>query len=343
MKVNRLELLKSLITVKPGLATEKTSATELFSSFAFLEGRVITYNDEISISHPVKGLNLIKGAINAKRLFGLLLKLEQEEVELGVMGNEIRIKAGKAKAGLPLLQQEIPLDTPIIDWKPLPKDFMDGVQFAIFSCSKDVSRPVLTCINICEDGRIESSDSLCITRYQITSKMPIKDFLLPQSSAKELVKYVPISIAEGKGWVHFLTMDNTIFSCRTFGDKFPDVSVHLKAEGDLFCFPKIASEVIERASIFSNQEFDTDEFIEFTLAPGNMKIRGESDNGWFEERIDFDWIKEEAISILINPKLMQHILNKGQNKCLLTEKTIKFEGDNWEHVIALGKRKRGEI
>ena len=52
MKINRKELLDTLSIVSPGVSN-KEMAIEQATTFAFLKDRVVTYNDEISISHPI--------------------------------------------------------------------------------------------------------------------------------------------------------------------------------------------------------------------------------------------------------------------------------------------------
>ena len=69
MKLNKTDLQKALEIVKPGLANKEM--IEHSTSFAFIGGRVVTYNDEISLSHPVEGLE-IEGAIHAEELYKLL-------------------------------------------------------------------------------------------------------------------------------------------------------------------------------------------------------------------------------------------------------------------------------
>ena len=48
MKINKKELQEALERVKPGLASREL--IEQSTSFAFMRDRVVTYNDEISIS-----------------------------------------------------------------------------------------------------------------------------------------------------------------------------------------------------------------------------------------------------------------------------------------------------
>ena len=48
MKLNKADLQRALEIVKPGLANKEM--IEHSTSFAFINGKVITYNDEISLS-----------------------------------------------------------------------------------------------------------------------------------------------------------------------------------------------------------------------------------------------------------------------------------------------------
>ena len=48
--MKKAELIKALEAVRPGLANKEM--IEQSTSFAFMKDRVVTYNDEISISYP---------------------------------------------------------------------------------------------------------------------------------------------------------------------------------------------------------------------------------------------------------------------------------------------------
>ena len=72
MKINKVELQEALEKVKPGLASREL--IEQSTSFAFMGDRVVTYNDEISISHPVKNLD-VTGAVKAQTLYAFLNKI----------------------------------------------------------------------------------------------------------------------------------------------------------------------------------------------------------------------------------------------------------------------------
>jgi hypothetical protein len=332
MKINRQELLMALETVKPGLANREM--IEQSTQFAFMGNRVVTYNDEISISHPVTGIELT-GAIPADPLYHLLSKAKKEEIEITMTSSEIQFGMGAEKAGLPLATEiKLPLDelgTPG-KWKPIPENFVEALLFCIFSCSRDMSKPVLTCIHVHNEGRIESSDNHRITRYW-TDPIPVKTFLLPATSAQHVLKPDIVEIAEGKGWIHLKTKQGTVYSCRVFAENYPETGDFFKVEGTEIKLPKSLPEILERAEVFAKQEFLLDQKTEITLENNKMKIRTEGPQGWYEGEMNMKY-KEDPITISIHPKFLREVIGKVQT-CILGERVMKFEGTNWEHVVSM--------
>jgi len=324
--MKKTDLLQALEIVKPGLANREK--IEQSTSFAFIEGKVVTYNDEISLSHPVEGLD-ITGAVQAAELYELLRKIKQDDIEISVEDNEIQIKAGKATAGL-TLHQEIKLPLEEIGeagkWKTIPEGFLNAVKMSIYSTGKNLGEPLLTCVHVNENGYIEGSDGLRIIRYQI-NKMPVKTFLIPYGSASEVVKLNPIKIAEGKGWIHFKTEKGTIMSCRIFEEAYPETSGFLKVNGVCFVFPQGINDILDRAMVFSS---DT---VNIKLDKKKISIKSESEAGWFEESANVRY-EDKALSFIIAPVLLKNILSETLN-CTYDEKLLKFEGENWVYVAAI--------
>jgi hypothetical protein len=89
--MQRQELIDALETVKPGLAQKEI--VEQSSSFAFIDGKVVTYNDEISISHPVEGLK-VEGAVRAEELYQLLHRITRDEVEISQTKTNSTLRPG---------------------------------------------------------------------------------------------------------------------------------------------------------------------------------------------------------------------------------------------------------
>lgn len=332
--MNKTNLQQALEMVKPGLANKEM--IEQSTSFAFREGRVISYNDEISISHPVEGLEVV-GAVKAEELYKLLAKLSQEEIEIEITGNEIILGWGKAKAGL-TLQSEIVLPLEELGetgtWKALPEGFTDALKFVMPSASTDMSRPSLTCINVRKDGIIEASDGIRVTRMVI-NQLPVTDFLIPATTARDLIKYPVNRVASGDGWIHFRTEEGTIFSCRIFEGIFPDIDKAgiMNVEGEEIEFPKGLSEVIERAAIFARREHSVDEEITISIADKKITVEGQSDCGWLKETANIRYAGE-PIGVVIHPTFLNEMLSKIRH-CIIGKSSIKFSGENWDHVVWL--------
>jgi DNA polymerase III sliding clamp (beta) subunit (PCNA family) len=333
MEIKKSDLKTALEIVKPGLATKES--IEQTTSVAFIEKRVVTYNDEISISHPIPGLG-ITGAIQAPELYALLGKLKQEVIKIEVKETEIILKSGRAKAGL-VLQSEIklPVDGEIAEkgkWKTLPENFNKQLLFSIGACGTDMTKPLMTCANIAESV-IQGSDSFKIIQTELSDKMPVKPFLLPANSAAKLVRLKPVKIAAGKGWVHFKTKENTVISCRIFEDKYPDISKHLKCKGESLTLPDNLLEVLEKASVFAKREQAIMEIVEISLSGTKLIVHSESEGGWFEEDIKIKKIGK-TINFKIPPYLLQDIL-KQTLKCTVGKGKLKFKGDDWVYVATL--------
>jgi len=331
--MNKTELQKALEIVKPGLANKEM--IEQSNSFAFMKGRVVTYNDEISISHPVEGLE-IEGAIQAEELYKLLGKIKKDEIEITTKGNEIILESGRAKAGL-TLQQEIKLPLEEIGeqgkWEKLPENFLKHMKFAMAACSHNMHKPALTCVYVNEDI-IEAADGYRIARCQLEEKMPVRTFLIPATSVVELIKLELEMIADGEGWVHFQTDEGTIISCRVFEDKFPECSHFMNVEGVPITFPKTINEVLDRAAVFSKRDHFLDEHIIITLEDKRLKVSSESDSGWFEEDINTKY-DGDPVTFSIIPYLLKDILAETLT-CTLGENRLKFKGVNWEYLSMLG-------
>ena len=338
MKINKKELQEALSIVKPGLSNKEM--IEQSTSFAFIKGKVITYNDEISISHPIEGID-IEGAIQAEELYGLLGKLKQDEIDISIKGNELILQAEKIKAGVSL-QEKITL--PLMDdikeiseWKELPPDFIEAMKFTIGSCSNDMSQPVLTCLHINKNGYIESSDNFRLVKFVLKEEILIDTFLLPVTSVIQVIKLNPVKIAEGKGWVHFQTEEKTIISCRILEDKYPNTLKFYDVQGMTFDFPKTTLEALERASVFAKRDYFLDESIEIHIENKKLIIKSKSDSGWFEEKLNIRYTGKPIIFV-VTPHLLKDILIKT-NTCVLNEKMIKFEGSNWQYVSSLRETK----
>lgn len=333
MKINKQNLLIALEIVKPGLASKEL--IEQSTSFCFISGSVVTYNDRISVSCPVEDLEL-EGAVNATELYAYIKKVKQDEITAEIEDSEILLKAGRSKVGL-TLHEEIVLPVKEIGeikkWKKLPDDFAAGLHLTMGSCSRNMSDPVLTCVHINKD-RLEGSDNMRISDYTLISKVPVKAFLLPADTCAQVVKMVPSEIAAGEGWVHFRSPQNgAVLSCRIFEEEYPDVKQFLDVEGIDITFPKNLPKLIDKAGIFSKRDHTLDETIEIKIESNKLFVSSKSDSGWFKESVRILY-KGDDIEFSITPYLLQDIL-KQTFTGVISDNCLLFKGENWNYVSLL--------
>ncbi len=337
MKINKTDLQKALEKVKPALAQK--DLIEQSTSFAFLGDRVVTYNDEISISHPVKDLD-IKGAIKAQALYDFLNKIKKDEIDIDIDMEEsqIVIKAGKSKAGIVMEQEvKLPIEEEIEqnkEWKDLPGNFVDALKFCHPCCSQDMSRPALTCVNIF-DKSIQASDSYQIVSYELDNTIPTSAFLIPASSVRNLVKYNIKQVAEGEGWAHFKTEDGTIFSSRVLTSEFPDITAHLEiSDGNSISFPEDINEILERAEVFAKKENSGDmPLATVEIKDKRIHISAKNEYGWFEEKSRTEY-EGDAVKFLVGIEFLVSMFRKMQ-QCIIDENKIGFNGKDWRYVVAV--------
>ena len=342
MKINKKQLQEALEIVKPGLANKEL--IEQSTSVAFVGGAVKTYNDEVSVSHPVEGLEF-EGAILADNLYKFLGRIKDEELDLSVKGNELILTTGKATAGLTLMKEvKLPFDEELgqkSKWQTLPDNFGENIAFVMTAAGTNLSQPLLTCVHVNKYGFVEASDGYKIARYQLANEMPIDTFLIPARSVVEAVKLdpKPTRIATGKGWVHFRNKSGTIMSCRVFNqDTYKDTSQLLNVKGTRLTLPDISSDMLNRAMVFAKRDHILEERVFVTIGEQKLKMKASSDSGWFREETDMKAFKGDPVTFIITPYLLKGILTKTSG-CELTNNRIKFEGENWVFVSALGSIK----
>ena len=327
MKTNRQDLINILQKIKPALSTK--GIIEQGNTFVFTEDLIVTYNDQISIMFPFK--SDIEGCLPASEFYILLSEMKGEEIKFSIDEDKLKIVGDGVKASLNLLQ----IDDIIIPeipnkWNELPEDFIEGISFCIFSASKDMTNPFLTCLNI-NEGLIISSDNYRISQYKMKSE--IDNFLLPATSAIELVKLENIKFYCLKdSWIYFKNEDEIIFCSRVVEDKYPDISELLLVEGDRLKLPDGLKQIIKTSSILAEGEFDIARKIEVNISGSMIKCKGQNKAGWVEGEISLKF--DGDISFSINPEFFIHILDKATT-VIIGEDKLLFRSGQFKHLISL--------
>lgn len=326
MKLNRKKLLEALQIVSPGLS--KREFIDQATFFAFVVDKVVTYNDSISVSHPVEGLDL-DGAVIAEEFQKMLNKYKTDEVELIVEGPELKVSSGKANTWIKFDETvKLPLDELTKSkWQPLDAEIIKAIKFVAPVCGKDNMKPLLTAVHVSNKGFVEASDSYRIVRYNVP-KFASESFLLPKEAVNHVCGINPIKISKGNGWIHFKNGNGTVLSTRTFDDdKYPDTSRFLSVKGQTIKLPEVISEILERAVVIDK------ELIDIHIINDYLKVSSKSDNGKFHEEAEMLGFTGE-VTFKINPTFFKSVLSETL-ECSISNNLIIFETDKWKNVTLL--------
>lgn len=332
MKINRQELIDILKAVKPGLANKEI--IEQSTNLIFQNNKLVTYNDEIMVSHPIK--LEVEGAVEASQLYTLLNKSKDEEINLSIEKESLLIRGKKFKAGLRITPEiTLPFKNVLIPrhWNKLPEGFIDALKFCSFSASTDMSKPVLACLHL-HDYDIESCDNQRLTRYGMNNYTAPKSLLIPARAVSELINYPVIEYAYNGNWAHFRTKNKVVFSSRVLNDEYPDLSKFIRMRGSKIIFPDLI-ESLERAEIFTNTEITKERIIELILENNSLLVKSEGDKGWYEEKYRMRY-SGEKVQFKINAQFLKEILVHLKEASISGDR-LKFVGDNFVHILSLFK------
>jgi len=333
MEVSVSDFKKALEIVKPGVATTETTIEQV-TSFAFTKKNVITYNDEVCITHPLADFDM-QGAIEAELLYKFISKIKTKQITLEIDDESITMKAGRIKATFNLNSEiKLPLDDEKLitkgKWKDLPEKFIEALSMAKGCVSKDMIQAKLNCVHINKKGMIESSDGYRIFRYTFGDKLPVKTVLIPASSITAIIRIQPNQVAKGDEWIHFKNEAGTVLSCRVLNDEFPDLEAHLKEgkNGVKVGFPKELIDSLDTAEIFAE-----DYLVKLTMNKKKLTVSSSSQIATFKEELELE-NKAEPFAFQITPYLLKDILKQIQF-CTIYKNRLIFKSGNFIYMTEL--------
>jgi len=337
MKINREEFLNVLELVKAGLSPREF--LEQSSCFAFQDGMVMTFNDEVACRMKV-GIK-VTGAVQAASLLAILGKLtdpellveENEKGELEFRGKKKRFGVTKdAEIFLPIDRVETPKH-----WHPLVKEFTEAVSRVQHCVSTDESRFLLTCIHI-HPEHVEACDNMQIMRVKV--KTGIKSSVLVRgTSLRHIVSLGMDEVAMTKCWIHFKSQSGLIFSCRRYTEDYPALDKVIEVDGHDIVIPKGLMEATDRAAIFAADK-SGDPLVSVSLTTGVIRVRGEGLSGWYKESKKVNY-KGPALDFCIAPDLLKYI-SENYDDAVIGETKLKVVGGHWEYITVLGKPQEEE-
>lgn len=332
--LDRENLLQTLSSVQAGLSQKEI--TEQSDSFIFTDGKVITFNDELSCSAECDiGF---EGAVRAAPLLAMLSKFEEENIEIEESDGELILRGKRQKSGI-TIENEILLPVDKIEapgeWNELSPDFIEALHLAQQCVVVNDARFFATCVHIHPEW-IESCDGTQLLRYHIKTGIK-KSVMIRGISAKHIAPLGMSEISKGKNWLHFRNQSGVTLSCRLFLEDFPDIEHIITAgkKGVLMRFPKGIKEASDKAEVFASESM-TQNLIKITLRSGCIIVKGEGPSGWYTKKIRTKFTPEDGpITFLISPKLIDHI-TKEYDECKIAPKFLAVETAKFIYVTCVG-------
>ncbi len=328
MRVKRTDVLKQLEAVTPGLA--KKEIIEQSHCFVFLDGRVVTFNDETAVS--VKTDLDLTGAVVAEPLLALLRKLDDEELDVEVVDGELLVRGKKKRSGI-RMESTVTLPVEGIEtpeeWYKLPEGFLQAVGIVQSCVSRDASQFILTCIHIHPDW-IEATDTFQIARYCLKTGVQTP-LLIRQAALKNVVGVDVTEFSVTENWFHFRNPLGLMLSCRRNTGKYPALSQYLQVEGVKIELPTGIDSVIDKAQIFSAG--DDYNLITVELRSGKIKITSQGSDGWYGEVVEAKYAGDE-IKFRIVPMLLTEIVRKAK-ECMISQGKLLVDAGKWVYCTCL--------
>jgi len=341
--MHRDNLVKAMKAVIPGVA--RKDIVEVFTCICFVQDKIMSTNGQVYIRYQLDEDSGLTLSVPGKPIYSILNSLGCESVELAETKKGLKITATNLKGKLvtPEVQADKSIDKLVqepedSEWIDFPKDLLGALKLCKFSCSRDQTEGVLTCVNV-NDDVVRSTDKFRISQYKLTESTNQK-MSLPVPLIAELEKYA----GDIEEWC---IKGNQVFF-RIFGGRlvvggpfltgeYPDVSsfftINPQIEIDL---PEEISDVLLRQKLLLDDILDLDQETKITVTGEGIILSSCSKSvGEIEEIIE-TCVPEEGHghTFFINPLFMIEILQlckkMGYDD---TNKIVSFCSNGFQHVL----------
>lgn len=353
MIISRADFLDELTKVKPGVA--KRDIIEQMTHFIFTGDNLVTYDDKLCVSKPFN--TDFKCSVKAKDLYHAIATMTSTMIDIDLKRSKLILKGQERDEGgkLPVMESlesqtwdriqdvmnQIPVDkSGDIICKDLPSDFINGAFMCMFSASKNESQGTMPCISVSEKDII-AGDSQRASWYELSEKMD--SFLVKAASFSEMKTLDPdddtpifVAYAVSDAWVHFFAEDGLTFSIRrVIGDMVPwkDIFEANKKGKKLVVPSESLLNAIRATSKLTDEEALANKRMKAKLSEGKMKIVVDHlTRGMLYSTIDVPYEGDET-SFITNPALVTEVLKFGDLNMIITDRLIRFDTDQYHHII----------
>lgn len=336
MKIKRSVLIAQLEAVRAGLSPK--DIVDQASCFAFADGKVMTFNDEVACWGPSAFTPETGIAVPSGPLLSLLPKLLDEDLDLSSSGTSLVIK-GKNKRTTIRVEAEVrlPINTVVppaaADYFAIPDGFADGLALVEKCAGADEADFKYTCIHITPKW-MEACDNNQVSRYRLKIPGLKRNLLIRKEAVKAVLAVELRRMAVAGSWLFFEGGQGMVIACRKHDEEYVDLTSVLedeegRVEAEL---PKGLGESAENAGVFSADNADDDKVL-VCLANGQARITGEGAMGNHVEvkRVKYDG---PPITFHIPPKLLQTITT-NHPECSLNQRSLKVVVGRLTYLVSL--------
>lgn len=329
--MQRKELLKALLAVKPGIASKNSIESMMY--FYFAGEAVISYNDIVSIQYPLK--TDFTAFVNANDFFKVLSRIKSDSVSFKMAKDALEMRSSNMLNQFATIFDEdvvsristVQETMKGVKMKSLPNNFVEAVNLCIHIASKSESDQMLTCLYI-KDKDMVATDNIRIAHFKMQS--PVDEMMIKASEMKAILDIKPTKYAATKSWVHFKNDDGCIFSIRRIKGNYPDMLKFMDFSGVSVELPKKILDGIDVASVFAE---NIDDAIKVSIRKGKYRLYKESASGKFDFRDNIKYNGKD-IDFSINPNLLMDMMNHSTN-IIVGEQSIRLEADHFRLVTSL--------
>jgi hypothetical protein len=331
MNLNRQEFLSAMKKAMPGVESGNV-ILQGADAFIFHDGFIHTYNDTISVSvhFPItnKAGENVSAAIKAKDFYNLISRYESDTILIIPKDDVWVIKSENTRAELTLLENNVidhiqGIMGAKFKWQPIPERFFEGMQICNFNSKSQLSG--LYCV----DKVMVSADELKVNWYELNDAFS-GSFWINTNAVTELLKLQnPKKYFVSDAWVHFMTEDKTIFSCKRLAqDNYPFdkistlITSHKKDKNDVSNeLPSKLIDAVNRAAALS-QNIDSFDTVKLTFTTDNIEVFSQRPSGKYTETVAWEKPFKKDISpvtISVDYSMIQNGIKYSKSfylKCL---------------------------
>lgn len=320
MNVKRDELIKALKLASLGVNNKETAAQ---SSFFMFTGDSIVGDNEI-IHAKVNFETEITGAIKAEELMSILSKMVSPAIDMTVDGDSLVFKSGRSKTGLtiyPLLRESVARINPLEDDPEGFKKIMEvdtgisvGLEACKPCCSSSLSNRALSAINVSKRSMIACDNFQAIRVSSDTDIISIDNVLIPSYAIDAMMgiqfdqlymndDFLCVAVnSQTKNWIMFEAIDSNEI-------EYPDIEFLFGSHGTEIKFPDGFLDAVKKAEVFAKNSLKSEEiYVQVSITPESMVVRGEGTNGFYEEEFDFTF--DSKVKFVASPRTLDFLLNK---------------------------------